>query len=162
MIHVSIMGSGPPTPFEPNNRDQQGSRAEVVRPTSRSIPTASHPQIESTFPLECRSPGTLNVQWLSGPPRALLLHGERQRPILALHGVFARGSDCIPHSARVSTAQFLGQALRMPVVIKNSVQGCILSCNGLDDKCQVIPDTEKCHEIADSCLNALECLSVGR
>ena len=32
----------------------------------------------------------------------------------------------------------------------------------LGDKCQLIADTEKCHEIADSRVNATECLSAGR
>ena len=67
-----------------------------------------------------------------GPQEVLRLHGERQRLILAYHGVFDRRSDCLPPSARVSTAQFRGQALQMPVVPKNSVQVCILSGNGLD------------------------------
>ncbi len=32
----------------------------------------------------------------------------------------------------ISTAQFLGQALQMPVVLNTSVQVCILSCKGFD------------------------------
>jgi len=48
-------------------------------------------------------------------------------PILAHQGVFDRRSNCLPHSARVSIGQFLGQALQVSVVLKRSVQVCILS-----------------------------------
>jgi hypothetical protein len=47
-------------------------------------------------------------------------------------GIFDRRSDCLPHSARVSAGQFLGQAIEMPVFGKISVQVGILSCKELD------------------------------
>jgi hypothetical protein len=58
------------------------------------------------------------------------LHVECQRPALAHYGVFDRRSDCLPHSARLPTGQFLGQAIQMPVVPKNAVQVCLTGQDG--------------------------------